>query len=342
MTERKIDFMDFQKEGIMSGAVSGSQYDKDLLKKFDEKILILRFDMDPKGERVVSRYNSRFVFADRDSNLTPEIGEVWACALKYEKSGAYIVDLLLKITPVLLLKLDEEKKKEILKTLWEQNKKEYVAKFEELYRVELYKETWAKFEEEHSAIIREKDERIAALSADLDVMRALNKKREIEEKYSAPGHEVGKAPAPPKRERVPILPSTNQSMAPGLPDVNINEVDFEIPPDSRFHVLCRSGALYSESFPDGHYFVHITPTREFVVVRPHSSGGALCIGHSINVKALQETLAKCEGKELVCEYNPRYQGLIVYINRPIDDGGTNFEPETRIRKRSEEPLLRFV
>ena len=70
MTERKIDFMDFQKEGIMSGTVSGSQYDKDLLKKFDEKILILRFDMDPKGERT-TRSEERRVGKECRSRWSP-------------------------------------------------------------------------------------------------------------------------------------------------------------------------------------------------------------------------------------------------------------------------------
>ena len=71
--------------------------------------------------------------------------------------------------------------------------------------------------------------------------------------------------------------------------------------------------IYSESFIDGKYFVHINPSKRFIVVRRHDYGSAICINKRIRLDGLgtySGFIGKCQ---LMAEYSARYDKMLTYL-----------------------------
>ena len=73
-------------------------------------------------------------------------------------------------------------------------------------------------------------------------------------------------------------------------------------------------ALFSESFDDGKYFVHVTPNRKQMLIRRHDEGEVFCVNHQLMIQDLERLSAFETEKELKAEYSSKYDGILVHLD----------------------------
>ena len=120
----------------------------------------------------------------------------------------------------------------------------------------------------------------------------------------------------PIQEQVPPMSYNNPLQSiPGLPEMRVLEGAPRSDQPPRKFLVERVGprTIYCESFTDGKYFVHINMSKKFLVIRPNSYGQALCINHRIVLSGLDDLSSYVVAKQLMAEWNSRYDGLLVYL-----------------------------
>ena len=71
--------------------------------------------------------------------------------------------------------------------------------------------------------------------------------------------------------------------------------------------------LYSPSFTDNRYFVHLSPNRNYLVIRPSEKGRAVCINNRIELERFGDVKPFTGKEKLNAEYSRRYGGMLVYL-----------------------------
>ena len=115
-------------------------------------------------------------------------------------------------------------------------------------------------------------------------------------------------------EQAPTFQWTNHCMAPGIPEMRYVDVPGMTKVNHHFVIeRVAPETLRCEGFPDGKYFVHISPKKNILVIRKHEFGSALCIDQRIRLEGLGELSPFTEKVRLVAEYNQKYDGILVYL-----------------------------
>ena len=71
--------------------------------------------------------------------------------------------------------------------------------------------------------------------------------------------------------------------------------------------------LYSDSFADGKYFVHINLSGKFLFIRPNGYANVIATNHRMVLRGLGVMAKFTERTQLIAEYNSKYDGLLVYL-----------------------------
>ena len=99
-----------------------------------------------------------------------------------------------------------------------------------------------------------------------------------------------------------------------IPGICLNTESPSIPTGNLRYTVKLQGHLFSESFEDGRYFVHVSPNRKIMLIRRHDDGGVFCVNHQLMIQDLERLSAFSERKELKAEYSQKYNVILVHLD----------------------------
>ncbi len=298
--------------------------------KEKKRIHLLAFGLDNKKVNVVASINNTIVFVDSKFPGKVEINDVWICTV--ERNGnVYYAMPMYKVSASFLMNLDSDLRDEIINLLWRRNKKLFEKDFEELYKDEIHDSAIEEARSELDGYIKELKDKVSELEYKLEQNRILNRSftttqasggemielsSDVEEECielcsdvpkTHPDAQVPQTMSPPK------IPNYYSSSAPGIPEIRVPERRDDLP--HAVFIVERTGeeTLFSESFTDHRYFVHISPDAKVLVIRPNEYGSAICINRSLRLMGLGKVSQFTEPRKLTAEYSARYEGLMIYL-----------------------------
>ena len=329
----RVNLLDLQSK--FSDVIAPEGFDENDLSKEVKKLRILQFRYNEKKGNVISDIDGKIVFVHWNHTDRVAVGDVWLCSISDSGSVYYAIPLL-KITASTAMDFSESIRSQIIDALWEKNKPAYIKMFEDKYREEVYAKAVEESETKHKDIIDRLQREVNDLSNQLEQSRFIIDSRNNDDIEFGEEILLG-APTEPSpavcddeeeivlarpsvpvatQEQIPPMRYNNPLQSiPGLPEMRVPEGlprSEQIP--RKYHVeRLDARTLYSESFTDGKYFVHINMSKKFLVIRPNSYGQALCINHRMVLSGLDDLSSFVGAKQLMAEWNARYDGLLVYL-----------------------------
>ncbi len=64
---------------------------------------------------------------------------------------------------------------------------------------------------------------------------------------------------------------------------------------------------------DGKYFVHVNPSKRFLIIRRHDYGSAICLNGRIRLRRISVYSSFNRPCRFIEEYNARYNRMLVYL-----------------------------
>ncbi len=331
MTEEKMNLYDFRKEMVERGID-----EEDALEALDrdrKKIHLLTFGLDNKKTNVVSYVSGKITFVDTRFPGKVEVGDVWLCSVSQGNNGTVNYAMpIYKITATFLMNLDSNLREAVINSIWERNKGMFESDFAERYKDEIHRSATEEARAELGDIIDELKGKVSYLENQLAQNRILAKSQSVVSNSQPDMIELGSeiddsrcielgseiAETVPEATVVrpslpPKIPSTYRSGAPGIPEIRVVDQKESAPPIVYEVQRIGEETLFSESFTDHKYFVHISPDAKILMIRPNEFGSALCINRRIRLKGLNKLSPFTEQKKLTAEYSDRYEGLMVYL-----------------------------
>ena len=328
MTEEKVNLLDLQKNLIENG--SEDIVASDFIEKTKRKIHLLTFQLDKQKKNISAQLNGMIVFVDSKFPGKVEVGDTWICTAELAQSGtAYYAMPIYKVTAALLMNLNNDLRKDMIDSLWRRNKKIFEGEFAERYKGEIHDAAINEARNELGGIISELQTKVSSLELQLEQNRILNQTNAVSAKVEPYEIELGSEPidtgcielgsettfeqVTPMDHSPQAIPSTHRYSTPGIPEIRAPEKrSISKPIVFRVDRLDEE-TLYSESFTDSKYFVHISPDCKLLVVRPNDFGSVFCINNKVKLKGLGGMSPFTEAKRLMAEYSDRYEGMIIYL-----------------------------
>ncbi len=328
MTGEKIDLNDLRREMMMKGM----NYDEALesLENGRKKIHMLTFGLDNKKTNVISHVNGKVTFVDSKFPGNVEIGDIWICSVTEGTNYVNYAMPIYKITASFLINLDSELREEMIDSLWKRNRGMFESDFAQRYKDEIHNTAIEEARAELDGIINELKSKVSSLENQLEQGRILNRSLsaspmpemiELGSDLDDGGCiELGSVSLCSEPEvpsvRVPTapkIPNTYKAGSPGMPEIRMMGAREKVPHMTYNVERIGEETLFSESFTDHRYFVHISPDTKMLTIRPNEFGSALCINKRIRLKGLGRLSPFTEKKKLVAEYSEKYEGLMVYL-----------------------------
>lgn len=321
----RIDFIDLQRS-----LLENTDFSEEDLRAEVRKLRILQFDLDNKGKNIVSLHEGCIVFIDPKYNGEQvNRGDIWLCSIR-SVSTVYNAIPLRKITASILMGMDDSLRHDIIDALWKTNRRAFEDIFREKYSSEVYNRARNEAREQYEAQLREKDVRISELEKEVSQGRYMLSMRASSDQQDGiqlrSDDVVATAsidqPAPVtvpvstsvQSETAPTFQWSNNYVAPGIPEMRYWEEHAQTRRNYRFNIERVSPeTLKCEGFPDGKYFVHISPKKNILVIRKHDYGSALCIDGRMRLDGLGELVPFKEREKLVAEYNQKYDGVLIHL-----------------------------
>ena len=326
MNGERQDFRDWQRD--MSNTVESNGFTQDEYREQIRRLKVLGFHIDRKGENIVSEIDGVIVFVDRKYNGEKVLaGDVWLCSATMVGMVYYAMPLK-KITSSMIMGLSDEIRDQIIDALWRSNRAEFERIFEQRYKEDVYKQAYAQANDENQAIIAGLKSTIDDLTKQVEHSRMLIGGMESSDDYivlgsqdvvETPKEEAGvrqvqEVVQTPVEEFNPVIGRRNMVSAPGMPEVRVSDQFQGRVPSVKYTVeRISEETIHSESFIDGKYFVHINPSKRFIVVRKHDYGSAICINGKIRLDGLGAYSGFSGRCQLMAEYSARYDGLLIYL-----------------------------
>lgn len=328
MSERKTDLIDLQME--FGDAFAEAGMTREDLDRQVRKLRVLRFALDVKKTNVVSRLDGKIVFVDRFYDGTVAVGDVWLCLVEDAPTVYYAVPLK-KISAATVMELDDRLREDIVAHMWEINKRTYVRIFEEKYREDLYAKATDEANAKNSEVIRNLREQVSELEKQVEQSKIVIESRLVpsaEDEIELSSDDVPSVAAcaavpiaplvpdgPSASTSPPIAPPRPCNRVPGIPEIRRSDAIPGAEPVSQKYDVERldENTLYSDSFADGKYFVHINLSGKFLVIRPNGYANVIATNRRIAIAGLGAMSKFTERGRLIAEYSARYNGLLVYL-----------------------------
>lgn len=334
MADQKMDFLDFQRKNMMEG---GIQFSKESYDDVVKKLYVLGFHIDSRGENIVSSIDGTIAFIDRGymgEKVSP--GDIWMCSGTF-RNTVYYVTPLKKITSSMIMGLSDEIRNEIIDALWKANRREFERIFEDRYKENLYRQAQTEARSESAKIIESLQEKIKDLEKQLEHSRMIIDGRSqsdeggvelfsegMESAPAAASATAVQTASPVQVVQVPVMAQAAEfnpasvygqyRCAPGMPEMRYTDcTSFGAPSPKITVTRLAPETIQSDSFQDGKYFVHINPSKKFLVVRRHDYGSAVCIDKKIRLDGLGDYVPFNERVQLLAEYDARYNGLLIRL-----------------------------
>ena len=327
MTGQRMDFMEFKKSMIDQFGDLG--FTEEELMSEVRRLKILRFDLDKKGLNIVSQFEGTIVFIDpKYDGEQVNRGEIWLCSIR-SVSTVYNAIPLRRINASILMGLDEGMRRSIVDSLWKSNRVQFEEIFKERYSEEVYARAYAEASEKYISQIREKDARITELERNLNQSMYMIRSRSpteqqdgiqlrsddvVETEPEKPVEKPSSYVASPSTGDAPVFQWRDGYVAPGVPELRYWDEPRNSGPEYRFDIeRVAPDTLRCGGFPDGKYFVHISPRKNILVIRKHNFGSALCIEGRMRLEGLGELVPFTQKEMVVSEYNRKYDGVLVHL-----------------------------
>lgn len=256
-------------------------------------------------------------------------GDIWLCTAAMVGMVYYAMPLK-KITSSMIMGLSDDIRDGIIDALWRSNRAEFVKIFEQRYKEDVYQQAYNQANEESQAIIAGLEDKVSSLSKQVEHSRMIPGSQESPEDYIVLGSEEDAEPEKATAQAVPAYePAVVQALredfnpvigrrsmvsAPGMPEVRVDDqLQWRVPTQRYVVERLAEETIYSESFIDGKYFVHINPSKRFIVVRKHYYGSAICINKGIRLDRLGFYSSFGGRYQLMAEYSARYDKMLIYL-----------------------------
>ena len=231
-------------------------------------------------------------------------GEIWMCSVTKNDNGIRYARPMEQVTLSMLMQMNENLRRAIEDSLWERNKSAYMDAFRERFAEEEYSKIKEELEKENRKKIGELEAKISDLETQLE------QKRFALETMAAdsPDEEITLTSEPMR----PALPAA-QTRYPGEESIHF-EQDGK-PSFPRAFKVRRFGprSFQSEYFTGRRCYVHISPSRRFVLIRFHESGNIYCFNRTISIGGLEKISEYVEGAEYNAEYSKKYEGILIHL-----------------------------
>lgn len=274
-------------------AVDGTQFTENDLDSEIEKLHVLSFRLDSRGENVVSSINGTIVFIDRwYSGEKVKVGDIWLCYVK-RSGNVYHAMPMKKLTLNIIMGLSTDIRESIVDALWSTNKKDYERLFEERYKAEVQTKAVEQAEKESHQIISRMQAHIDTLTQQVKQMNYLLS--------NAADYDEIVLSSDPISEGVPDTGNIQQQT---FPDGSIGSMmQHPFRPEKTIPRVERisEDTLYSDGFVDGRYKVFISPDSRVLILTPSVSGMAICSKRRIILKGLGELSPYSDRKNLVAD-----------------------------------------
>ena len=326
----KIDLLELQKKGIIAGDIDRMEleYEDSIA-----SIRILNFIVGNNG-LPIAHIGKKVVLPERDYAGMVEPGDIWFCVVK-EKDTYCLAYPFKKVTAAIYSELDTESIRILVEALYNSNKQLMDQRMKEL----AMEEAITKVAEDMNKSIRNE---MDALKIEMDRLNNENSMlRSLSDCNASEGHiiltsEEDTIPEVRESEHVPvtveaphmepvpaeapIIPYIYNAPAPGLPSMGMNEPIGESGPSGYEVKLLPGYRIYSPSFTEDRYFVHISYNKKYMLVRPHNKGSVICMNNqNYLIISDLENMIKDGPAVLGAEYNRKYCGLLIDLSSVLLD-----------------------
>jgi len=321
------NLLDLQRESIKNSA--DQEEFEEFRKEVKKKLNIFTFFEGTKSNQLVSKYNNTHVFIETGHEEKVSLGETWICVTEFKYNYYYVIPII-KVTPGFIINLDSDVRESVIRDLWIKNRKLFENEFEKRYKEEISETVTAEMEAKYKTKINSLTDRIT----ELETMNQHNNflLQNTAQQVVEEGIELGSdemelgiemesgelnvsMPSPPPRRVSPPIPYSRSRTMPGFPEMRGSAEEISKVPDGAKYIVERTGddTIYSESFTDLKYFIHISPSMDMLVIRPNEFGNAYSVNRSITLKGLGKLSPFKERKVLNAEFSQKYDGLVVYL-----------------------------
>ncbi len=283
-------FMDMQRE-------LGIDYD---LRGIVSQFRVLRFDLDRVGDKVVSKIDNEIVFIDRRwEGDRPKVGEIWVCRVTHPGT-VYVAEPLVRVDPSFLMGLGESQRREIMDTLWKDHSDLFENEFERRYHDSVLIEAKEQLQAEHDGEIDGLKARISSLETQLDQSLMMLNSRSQGGETDEPSEAINGIQRAAHIEVMSDGSPSSVSRISGSHGFTQYEVNRVGP-----------NMLFSDSFTDGRYSVHISPNRRFMTVREDPNGPVIAVNNHLHLRGLDGISSYVREERMFAEYSEKYDGMLI-------------------------------
>ncbi|PKK86028.1 MAG: hypothetical protein CVT48_02940 [Thermoplasmata archaeon HGW-Thermoplasmata-1] len=224
-------------------------------------------------------------------------GETWLSELE-QRGTTFFAKGIKKIDSAFFLDLRSDQMDEVAKALWEQNRELLEPMLEEKYQHVMEKAIEERAAES-KRIADETQTKLAEREAELTQLKQMHKltvtalEREIRDREEREKSDTD-TPAPPM---------FSDGFSPRAPKIR------RIEPD----------VLESKDFTSVHYFVHVSPDRSVMTIRPHEQGNVACSNNRLELSGLSLILPYGGPGNIPAEYSAKYGGYVAHLRYTPSD-----------------------
>jgi hypothetical protein len=288
-----------------------SDYDQkfgSLVKDID-RYMVLEFEVNRKFKGISGLVaftdDNSIVFLRSGYEDVVRPGEIWLCSVSKNENGIRYARPMDQVTLSMLMQMNENLRRAIEDSLWDRNKPVYEDAFRQRFIAEEYDRIREELKEESRKTVSELESRIHELETQLE-----QKQFALESMSVGVDDEEITLSSEPVRANVPEQPPQYYRET---DPARLGE-DTRSPLPRAFKVR-RFGprSFQSEYFTGRRCFVHISPSRKYVLVRFHEDGNIYCFNHTISIGGLERISDYVEGAEYNAEYSKRYEGILINL-----------------------------
>ena len=290
------------------GPVEFDEYGYERLRKDAARYKVLEFETNRVlgGSGLVAYTDDNsMVFLKSGYEDVVRPGEVWLCSVSKNDNGIRYAKPLEQVTLALLMQMSDDLRRSIEDSLWDRNRSAYDKAFRERFLSEEYDRIRKEIQQESRQTVMDLESRIRDLETQLE-----QKKFALESMRYGESEEI-------LLSSDPVRQTWNASYRRMFPE----DEPFQRPDPDCFIGLPKAfkvrrfgpRSFQSEYFTGRRCFVHISPSRKYVLVRFHDDGNIYCFNHTISIGGLERISDYVEGAEYNAEYNKKYEGILINL-----------------------------
>ncbi len=286
--------------------VEFDEYGYEKLRKDAERYKVLEFETNRVlggGNLVAYTDENSMIFLKSGYEDVVRPGEIWLCSVSKNDNGIRYAKPLEQVTLAMLMQMSDDLRRSIEDSLWERNRSAYDEAFRERFIGEEYERIRDEVQNESRQTVEDLESRIRDLETQLEQKR-----------FALESMRYG--------ERDEIILSSDPVRQVERPSYRMMYPDDEPSQDARGRLVPpgafkvrRFGprSFQSEFFVGRRCFVHISPSRKYVLVRFHEDGNIYCFNHTISIGGLERIYEYVEGAEYNAEYSKKYEGILINL-----------------------------